>query len=167
MSLLEHTLVVVLVSPRDLIPAMCVAGVNFQYRDPERGFNRGKVKGVLAKLVHLQDPATTTALEVAAGGKLYQVGTAAPSSTMFNASSSPCVLPCFCWQRCIAKSRLKSSTVLPGCLHSKGLIYNCTYILATRPGVKAKGYMAWAALHAWALWQSDLLLASSDCTRVM
>ncbi|DBA81803.1 hypothetical protein WJX77_004664 [Trebouxia sp. C0004] len=50
-----------------------LAGVNFQYRDPERGFNRGKVKGVVAKLVHLQDPATTTALEVAAGGKLYQV----------------------------------------------------------------------------------------------
>jgi len=47
--------------------------VNFQYRDPERGFDRGKVKGVVAKLVHLQDPATTTALEVAAGGKLYQV----------------------------------------------------------------------------------------------
>ncbi|KAL0051178.1 hypothetical protein WJX82_003135 [Trebouxia sp. C0006] len=50
-----------------------LAGVNFQYRDPERGFNRGKVKGVVAKLVHLQDPTTTTALEVAAGGKLYQV----------------------------------------------------------------------------------------------
>ena len=48
-------------------------GVNFQYRDPERGFDRGKVKGVVAKLVRLQDPATTTALEVAAGGKLYQV----------------------------------------------------------------------------------------------
>ena len=49
------------------------AGVNFQYRDPERGFDQGKVKGVVAKLVHLQDPTTTTALEVAAGGKLYQV----------------------------------------------------------------------------------------------
>lgn len=31
------------------------------------------MKGVVAKLVHLQDPTTTTALEVAAGGKLYQV----------------------------------------------------------------------------------------------
>lgn len=31
------------------------------------------MKGVVAKLVRLQDPATTTALEVAAGGKLYQV----------------------------------------------------------------------------------------------
>lgn len=53
--------------------ARWVTGVNFQYRDPERGFDRGKVKGVVAKLVHLQDPTTTTALEVAAGGKLYQV----------------------------------------------------------------------------------------------
>ena len=34
------------------------------------------MKGVVAKLVHLQDPTTTTALEVAAGGKLYQVCTA-------------------------------------------------------------------------------------------
>lgn len=50
-----------------------IAGVNFQFQDPERGFDRGKVKGVVAKLVHLQDPTTTTALEVAAGGKLYQV----------------------------------------------------------------------------------------------
>ncbi|KAL3152148.1 hypothetical protein ABBQ32_001245 [Trebouxia sp. C0010 RCD-2024] len=50
-----------------------LAGINFQYRDPERGFDRGRVKGVVAKLVHLQDPTTTTALEVAAGGKLYQV----------------------------------------------------------------------------------------------
>jgi len=141
--------------------------VNFQYQDPERGFNRGKVKGVVAKLVHLQDPATTTALEVAAGGKLYQVGTAAPSSTLFNASSSLCGLPCFFWQQSTAKSRLKSSTAVLGCLHSQGMMHNCTYILAARPVAKAKGYMAWAALHAWALWQSDLLLASSDCTRVM
>ncbi len=146
---------------------VCVAGVNFQYRDPERGFNRGKVKGVVAKLVHLQDSATTTALEVAAGGKLYQVGTAAPSTTLLNATFSPCVLPCFCWQCCIAKSRLKSSTVLLGCLHSKGLIHNCTFILAARPGVKAKGYMAWAALHTWALQQSNLLLTSSDSARVI
>ena len=50
-----------------------IVGVNFQFQDPERGFDRGKVKGVVAKLVHLQDPTTTTALEVAAGGKLYQV----------------------------------------------------------------------------------------------
>lgn len=47
--------------------------MSFEYRDPERDFDRSKVKGVVAKLVRLQDPTTTTALEVAAGGKLYQV----------------------------------------------------------------------------------------------
>ncbi len=47
--------------------------VNFDFRDPERNFDRSKVKGVVAKLVRVQDPKVTTALEVAAGGKLYQV----------------------------------------------------------------------------------------------
>jgi len=47
--------------------------MDFQYRDPERGFDRSSVKGVIAKLVRVQDPANATALEVAAGGKLYQV----------------------------------------------------------------------------------------------
>jgi len=50
-------------------------GMDFQYRDPDRGFDRAAVKGVVAKLVRIKDPATTTALEVAAGGKLYQVRT--------------------------------------------------------------------------------------------
>lgn len=47
--------------------------MEFHYRDPDRGFDRAAVKGVVAKLVRVKDPATTTALEVAAGGKLYQV----------------------------------------------------------------------------------------------
>ena len=47
--------------------------MDFQYRDPERGFDRNSVKGVVAKLVRVKDPADATALEVAAGGKLYQV----------------------------------------------------------------------------------------------
>lgn len=47
--------------------------MDFQYKDPDRGFDRASVKGVVAKLVRVKDPATTTALEVAAGGKLYQV----------------------------------------------------------------------------------------------
>ena len=47
--------------------------MDFQYRDPERGFDRSTVKGVVAKLVCVKDPADATALEVAAGGKLYQV----------------------------------------------------------------------------------------------
>lgn len=49
-----------------------MAGLDFQFRDPERGFDRARVKGVMAKLVRIRDAATTTALEVAAGGKLYQ-----------------------------------------------------------------------------------------------
>jgi structural maintenance of chromosome 2 len=47
--------------------------VKFDFRDPERNFDRDRVKGVVAKLVRVQDPKVTTALEVAAGGKLYQI----------------------------------------------------------------------------------------------
>jgi structural maintenance of chromosome 2 len=47
--------------------------MEFHYRDPERAFDRSSVKGVVAKLVRVKDPANATALEVAAGGKLYQV----------------------------------------------------------------------------------------------
>lgn len=50
-----------------------LANVDFRYADPEKGFDRSRVKGVVAKLVRVKDPATTTALEVAAGGKLYNV----------------------------------------------------------------------------------------------
>jgi structural maintenance of chromosome 2 len=50
-----------------------LAAVEFQYHDPERGFDRSRVKGVVAKLVQIQDPKAATALEVVAGGKLYQV----------------------------------------------------------------------------------------------
>ena len=51
------------------------AGTDFQFRDPERGFDRARVTGVVARLVRVKDAAAATALEVAAGGKLYQVGT--------------------------------------------------------------------------------------------
>lgn len=47
--------------------------MDFSFRDPERGFDRACVKGVVARLVRVRDAAATTALEVAAGGKLYQV----------------------------------------------------------------------------------------------
>ena len=47
--------------------------INFEFQDPERNFDRRRVKGTVAKLVHVEDAAATTALEVAAGGKLYQV----------------------------------------------------------------------------------------------
>lgn len=45
----------------------------FDYSDPVRGFDRSKVKGLVAKLIEVQDPVHATALEVVAGGKLYQV----------------------------------------------------------------------------------------------
>lgn len=48
-------------------------GLEFEFADPERGFDRNRVKGTLAKLVRVQDENAYTALEVAAGGKLYQV----------------------------------------------------------------------------------------------
>lgn len=45
----------------------------FEYRDPEKGFDRSRVKGLVARLVTLKDPSTATAIEVVAGAKLYQV----------------------------------------------------------------------------------------------
>lgn len=50
-----------------------LGGVEFQFTDPEAGFDRGRVKGRVVKLMQLQDPAAATALEVVAGGKLWQV----------------------------------------------------------------------------------------------
>lgn len=47
--------------------------LKFQYRDPERGFDRTRVKGLVAKLVTVSDVSTATALEVVAGGKLFNV----------------------------------------------------------------------------------------------
>ena len=46
---------------------------DFKFTDPEAKFDRSRVKGVVAKLVQVKDPATVTALEVIAGGKLHQV----------------------------------------------------------------------------------------------
>lgn len=45
----------------------------FNYSDPVRGFDRSKVKGVIAKLIEVQNPIHTTALEVVAGNKLFHV----------------------------------------------------------------------------------------------
>ena len=49
------------------------ARLRFDYKDPEKGFDRSRVKGTVGKLVTVNNPAHATALEVAAGGKLYQV----------------------------------------------------------------------------------------------
>lgn len=45
----------------------------FNYSDPVRGFDRSKVKGLVARLVEVKRPEHATALEVVAGAKLYQV----------------------------------------------------------------------------------------------
>lgn len=47
--------------------------LGFQYSDPVRGFDRSKIKGLVAKLIEVKDSKHATALEVTAGGKLYQV----------------------------------------------------------------------------------------------
>ncbi|XP_027355301.1 structural maintenance of chromosomes protein 2-2-like isoform X2 [Abrus precatorius] len=50
-----------------------LANVEFTYRDPVKNFDRSKVKGVVAKLIKVKDRSTMTALEVTAGGKLFNV----------------------------------------------------------------------------------------------
>ncbi|KAK3221030.1 hypothetical protein Dsin_015000 [Dipteronia sinensis] len=50
-----------------------LANVQFSYRDPMKNFDRSKVKGVVAKLIKVKNSSTMTALEVTAGGKLYNV----------------------------------------------------------------------------------------------
>lgn len=45
----------------------------FEYVDPERGFDRSKVKGLVAELIEIPDLQNTTALETIAGGRLYNV----------------------------------------------------------------------------------------------
>ncbi|PON53153.1 Structural maintenance of chromosomes Smc [Trema orientale] len=50
-----------------------LANIQFTYRDPVKNFDRSKVKGVVAKLIKVKDSSTMTALEVTAGGKLFNV----------------------------------------------------------------------------------------------
>ncbi|CAL0328739.1 unnamed protein product [Lupinus luteus] len=50
-----------------------LANVEFTYSDPVKNFDRSKVKGVVARLIKVKDPSTMTALEVTAGGKLFNV----------------------------------------------------------------------------------------------
>lgn len=57
----------------DTLTAQLQGRLAFNYSDPVRGFDRSKVKGIVAKLVQVKDPAHATALEVVAGGKLFQV----------------------------------------------------------------------------------------------
>lgn len=52
-----------------------LAGVDFSYSDPEPGFDRTKVKGLVASLIGLEEDnhKYSTALEICAGGRLYNV----------------------------------------------------------------------------------------------
>eukprot|EP01018_Ginkgo_biloba_P015432 Gb_17843 [translate_table: standard] len=50
-----------------------LGNVQFTYHDPVKNFDRSKVKGVVAQLIEVKDSSTMTALEVAAGGKLFNV----------------------------------------------------------------------------------------------
>ncbi|KAL4574897.1 hypothetical protein LXL04_021737 [Taraxacum kok-saghyz] len=50
-----------------------LGNIDFSYRDPVKNFDRSKVKGVVAKLIKVKDSGAMTALEVCAGGKLYNV----------------------------------------------------------------------------------------------
>eukprot|EP00898_Chlorokybus_atmophyticus_P005912 jgi/Chlat1/6321/Chrsp44S05888 len=50
-----------------------VSMLNFSYADPEQGFDRHRVKGLVARLMRVKDRAASTAIEVTAGGKLYNV----------------------------------------------------------------------------------------------
>ncbi|XP_075485448.1 structural maintenance of chromosomes protein 2-1-like [Primulina tabacum] len=50
-----------------------LANVDFTYSDPEKNFDRSRVKGVVAKLIKVKDSSAMVALEVAAGGKLFNV----------------------------------------------------------------------------------------------
>jgi structural maintenance of chromosome 2 len=52
-----------------------VANIDFSYNDPSPGFDRSKVKGLVAQLFSLEKEKahTGTALEICAGGRLYNV----------------------------------------------------------------------------------------------
>ncbi|KAG8454999.1 hypothetical protein GDO86_001281 [Hymenochirus boettgeri] len=45
----------------------------FEYKDPEKNWDSNRVKGLVASLISVKDVSTSTALEVVAGGRLYNV----------------------------------------------------------------------------------------------
>ncbi|XP_056136927.1 structural maintenance of chromosomes protein 2 [Lampris incognitus] len=51
----------------------CFPNLRFNYRDPEKGWDRSKVKGLLANLIKVSDVSYASALEVVAGGRLYNI----------------------------------------------------------------------------------------------
>ncbi|WWD19905.1 hypothetical protein CI109_104374 [Kwoniella shandongensis] len=63
-----------LLEKRDVLKSR-LAAIDFSYSDPEPNFDRGKVKGLVATLIDLDQAnfKSSTALEICAGGKLYNV----------------------------------------------------------------------------------------------
>ncbi|KAJ1435079.1 RecF/RecN/SMC [Ochromonadaceae sp. CCMP2298] len=55
------------------LTAQLEARLTFEFRDPEKNFDRTRVKGLVARLVTVNKAEAATALEIAAGAKLYQV----------------------------------------------------------------------------------------------
>jgi structural maintenance of chromosome 2 len=57
----------------EALQAQLGARLSFEYKDPVRGFDRTKVKGLVANLVEIKDMKHATAIEVVAGSRLFQV----------------------------------------------------------------------------------------------
>ena len=57
----------------ETLSAQLEGRLRFKYSDPVRGFDRSKVKGLVASLLRVNKMEHAIALEVVAGGKLYQV----------------------------------------------------------------------------------------------
>lgn len=57
----------------DTLQAQLNGRMGFRYSDPVRGFDRSKIKGLVVKLIDVKDSKYATALEVVAGGKLFQL----------------------------------------------------------------------------------------------
>jgi structural maintenance of chromosome 2 len=57
----------------DTLTAQLKGRLSFAYSDPVKGFDRSKVKGIVANLIKVKNSEHATALEVVAGGKLFQV----------------------------------------------------------------------------------------------
>ncbi|GMI03251.1 hypothetical protein TrVE_jg8321 [Triparma verrucosa] len=55
------------------LTAQLAGRLSFNFSDPHKGFDRSKVMGLVARLVNVSEAKHATALEVVAGGKLYQV----------------------------------------------------------------------------------------------
>lgn len=55
------------------LTAKIEARLKFEFKDPEKGFDRSRIKGLVARLISVKDSQTAGALETVAGGKLYSV----------------------------------------------------------------------------------------------